>query len=115
MGDLAAEKKEAFMRSLVGRSTEAITLNVVSEDSNGPWTEALTDNYLKLKLHGRHEPNQWLRVQIDSVEDRSLRGSASAASSTASTHYSAKLASHMHMAAPQLISAATTQAAKRRQ
>jgi threonylcarbamoyladenosine tRNA methylthiotransferase MtaB len=74
--ELGAEKKLAFMRSFVGRGVDAITLNLVSEDSNGPWTEALTDNYLKMKLRGRHESNQWARAQVLDVTDGQLLGSA---------------------------------------
>jgi len=71
---LAAEKKEAFMRSFVGRNLDTITLNVVSENSDGLWTEALTDNYLKLRLSGHHDPNQWLRAQVRDVADGQLLG-----------------------------------------
>ena len=53
--ELAAEKKLAFMRSFVGKSVDAITLNVIGSDDDGEFTEALTDNYLKLRLRGRHE------------------------------------------------------------
>ena len=74
--NLAAEKKEEFMRSFVGQSIEAITLNGVSENSAGPWTEALTDNYLKMNLQGRHAPNQWLRAQVLDVTDGQLLGKA---------------------------------------
>src|SRR5206468_13000082 len=42
--ELAAEKKLAFMRGFVGKSVEAIILNVVSNDADGLFTEALTDN-----------------------------------------------------------------------
>ena len=72
--DLAAEKKLAFMRSFVGKNLDAITLNVASEDSHGPWTEALTDNYLKMKLRGKHEHNHWLRSQVLDVTDGQLIG-----------------------------------------
>ncbi len=72
--ELAAEKKLAFMRSFVGKPVEAITLNVVGNDVNGEFTEALTDNYLKLRLRGRHEPNRWLSVRIDDVVDGALVG-----------------------------------------
>ena len=44
--DLAAQKKLTFMRSFVGKTVPAITLN---EFDSGR-TEALTDNYLKLHL-----------------------------------------------------------------
>jgi threonylcarbamoyladenosine tRNA methylthiotransferase MtaB len=72
--ELAAEKKLAFMRSFVGQAVDAITLNVVGNDGDGAFTEALTDNYLKLRLRGRHEPNRWLRAQIEDVMDGSLAG-----------------------------------------
>ena len=65
--ELAAEKKLAFMRGFVGRTVEAITLNVIGNDSDGEFTEALTDNYLKLRLRGRHEPNRWQTASVQSV------------------------------------------------
>jgi threonylcarbamoyladenosine tRNA methylthiotransferase MtaB len=72
--ELAAEKKLKFMRSFIGKSVEAITLNVVGSDESGEFTEALTDNYLKLRLRGRHEANQWLRSRIQNVMDGALVG-----------------------------------------
>src|SRR5208283_3333832 len=42
--ELAAQKKQAFMQSFIGRELEAITLT----HYDGKFTEALTDNYLKL-------------------------------------------------------------------
>ena len=73
--ELAAAKRLAFMRSFVSDTMEAITLNVGLEDSHGAWTEALTDNYLKLRLKGRHRANCWTRVRVDAVEDGHLVGS----------------------------------------
>jgi threonylcarbamoyladenosine tRNA methylthiotransferase MtaB len=70
--ELSAEKKLAFMRSFVGREIEAITLNVSGEDANGPWTEALTDNYLKARLLGRHEANRWLTTRVIGLENGEL-------------------------------------------
>jgi threonylcarbamoyladenosine tRNA methylthiotransferase MtaB len=66
--DLAAEKKLAFMRSFVGKTVDAITLNVFA----GTSTEALTDNYLKLRLEGRHKANQWLNAHVERVEEGAL-------------------------------------------
>jgi len=66
--ELAAEKKNAFMRSFVGREVEAITLNVF----DGTHTECLTDNFLKLKLTGKHDANQWLRPRVDQMQDAAL-------------------------------------------
>ncbi len=72
--DLAAEKKLAFMRGFVGKSVAAITLNVVGSDGEGEFTEALTDNYLKLRLRGRHEANRWLPARVLDVVDGVLVG-----------------------------------------
>ena len=75
--ELAAEKKLAFMRGFVGKEVDAITLNVVGSDTDGEFTEALTDNYLKLRLRGRHEANRWLRAQVEDVVDGALVGMCS--------------------------------------
>ena len=48
--ELASQKKREFMQSFVGREVEAITLT----HFDGEYTEALTDNYLKLQLRGEH-------------------------------------------------------------
>src|SRR5205807_3453557 len=47
--ELAAGKERAFMRSFLGKPLTAITLNEIDEGRDGAWTEALTDNYLKMK------------------------------------------------------------------
>jgi threonylcarbamoyladenosine tRNA methylthiotransferase MtaB len=73
--ELAAEKKLAFMRSFIGKSLEAITLNVAGNDEAGEFTEALTDNYLKLRLCGRHEANRWTTALVENARDGSLVGS----------------------------------------
>jgi len=92
--ELAAEKKLAFMRGFIGQTVEAITLHSPGALSSraepidlranqsggveGPavFTEALTDNYLKLRLKGRHAPNRWLTAQVEQVEDGALVGAA---------------------------------------
>jgi hypothetical protein len=53
---------------------EAITLNVVGHDGSGEFTEALTDNYLKLRLRGRHAPNRWMRARVEDIADGALVG-----------------------------------------
>ena len=68
--ELGAKKKRAFMESFVGTAIEAITLN----QFDGVHTEALTDNYLKLKLSGKHEPNHWLRTTVEKLGDDALIG-----------------------------------------
>ncbi len=62
------------MRKFVGHKIEAITLNVISETGDGICTEALTDNYLKMKLIGRHDANQWLTVEVNNIDGDSLIG-----------------------------------------
>jgi threonylcarbamoyladenosine tRNA methylthiotransferase MtaB len=72
--ELAAEKKLAFMRGFVGRNVEAITLNVGGSDTDAEFTEALTDNYLKLRLRGKHEANRWVQASVLGVVDGVLTG-----------------------------------------
>jgi threonylcarbamoyladenosine tRNA methylthiotransferase MtaB len=74
--DLAAEKKLAFMQSFVGKSLEAITLGAAHSGPDGEFTEALTDNYQKLYLSGRHEANRWITAHIEGVADGVLVGSS---------------------------------------
>jgi threonylcarbamoyladenosine tRNA methylthiotransferase MtaB len=76
--ELASEKKLAFMRGFVGNEIEAITLGAQGIAGEGARTtlfnEALTDNYLKLRLEGCHESNRWLRAQVLDVIDGVLVG-----------------------------------------
>jgi threonylcarbamoyladenosine tRNA methylthiotransferase MtaB len=60
--DLAAKKNLEFRRQFVGRTLDVITLKQCDADS----TEALSDNYLKIRVAGRHGPNQ--RMKVDVVE-----------------------------------------------
>jgi threonylcarbamoyladenosine tRNA methylthiotransferase MtaB len=72
--ELGGEKKLAFMRGFVGKEVDAITLNVTGNDESGEFTEALTDNYLKLRLRGRHGANRWLRARLECVAGGALVG-----------------------------------------
>jgi tRNA A37 methylthiotransferase MiaB len=73
--NLAAKKKLAFMQSFLGKPLEGITLNVVQSGSDIEFTEALTDNFQKLRLRGRHKENQWITAHIEGIEDGALVGS----------------------------------------
>jgi threonylcarbamoyladenosine tRNA methylthiotransferase MtaB len=73
--DLAAAKKQAFMQSFIGKRMDAITLSAVQARHDGEFTEALTDNYQKLFLKGRHEANRWTSARIVGMEDSALLGS----------------------------------------
>jgi threonylcarbamoyladenosine tRNA methylthiotransferase MtaB len=69
--ELATQKKREFMESFVGRELKAITLT----HYDGECTEALTDNYLKLRVGGEHSSNLWISAAIHSVEADALAGS----------------------------------------
>jgi tRNA A37 methylthiotransferase MiaB len=66
--NLAAEKKQVFMQSFIGKALDAITLNVTHPSLGTEFTEALTDNYQKLYLKGRHAPNRWITAKIEHVQ-----------------------------------------------
>ncbi len=68
---LAAKKKREFMQSFVGRELDAITLT----HYDGEYTEALTDNYLKLHVRGQQTSNQWMRVMVEAVQKDDMMGS----------------------------------------
>jgi threonylcarbamoyladenosine tRNA methylthiotransferase MtaB len=68
--ELAAKKKLSFMRNFMGASIAAITLSV----HDGEYTETLTDNYLKFRVLGRLQPNQWITARVEQVEKGFLVG-----------------------------------------
>jgi threonylcarbamoyladenosine tRNA methylthiotransferase MtaB len=63
--EIAATKNARFMQAQVGTIVEAITLRTGDED----FTEALTDNYLKMKIPGRWQANRWVAVEVEDVAD----------------------------------------------
>lgn len=71
--ELAAEKNLKFRHSFIHRTVAAITLNKADANS----TEALSDNYLKVKIEGAHAPNQWMNVIVRSVTEHGLSGDMS--------------------------------------
>jgi threonylcarbamoyladenosine tRNA methylthiotransferase MtaB len=68
--EMANSKKKAFALSLVGSNVEAITL----DDGNENFTEALTENYLKMRVGGQLAPNQWLQVRVEDTDGEVLLG-----------------------------------------
>jgi threonylcarbamoyladenosine tRNA methylthiotransferase MtaB len=66
--ELAAEKNRGFRQSFVGRSLEVITLQAGGDG----WTEALSDNFMKVRLAGQHEANKTLRVDVTKTSDEYL-------------------------------------------
>jgi len=68
--ELVAEKNRAFRQSFVGQSLEVITLQAGGDG----WTEALSDNYLQVKIAGQHDPNMMMRVGIADLEEDGVLG-----------------------------------------
>jgi threonylcarbamoyladenosine tRNA methylthiotransferase MtaB len=66
--ELAEAKNLEFRRSFVGRKLEVLTLR----DGDAQSTEALSDNFLKVRLAGRHAANQRMNVDITGAGDEDL-------------------------------------------
>jgi threonylcarbamoyladenosine tRNA methylthiotransferase MtaB len=66
--DLAAKKNLEFRRRFVGKTLEVITLQAGDEQS----TEALSDNYLKVRVAGRLEANRVTKVDVTEARDEDL-------------------------------------------
>src|SRR4051812_18621142 len=70
--ELSAEKNFEFRKAFLGKTISAITLH----RSDHSYTEALTDNFLKLQLEGKHEPNEWVQANVANISGDGLIGSA---------------------------------------
>jgi threonylcarbamoyladenosine tRNA methylthiotransferase MtaB len=57
---LGEQKSAAFRTSQLGRTLRALTLSRARDN----WTEALTGNYLKVRIPGHHPANQWHEALI---------------------------------------------------
>jgi threonylcarbamoyladenosine tRNA methylthiotransferase MtaB len=66
---LGEEKKWAFRAAQTGRTMRVLTLNRGGEDDSGPWTRALSGNYLDVRVAGRRPANQFVNIQITEVKD----------------------------------------------
>ena len=66
--ELAAEKNLAFRNKFLGHLLEVITLHTSDSDC----TEGLSDNYLKVRLAGRHEANEILPVEVTEISHEGL-------------------------------------------
>jgi threonylcarbamoyladenosine tRNA methylthiotransferase MtaB len=62
--DLSRMKALAFRTSQAGKTLRAITL----ARSGWDWTEALTGNYLNVKVPGQHPANLWVDAEISAEE-----------------------------------------------
>jgi threonylcarbamoyladenosine tRNA methylthiotransferase MtaB len=75
--ELAAEKNLEFRKKFIGQNLDVITLQTGDENS----TEALSDNYLKVRIEGRHAANQMFKVEVMEVGEEDLVATAHANSS----------------------------------
>jgi threonylcarbamoyladenosine tRNA methylthiotransferase MtaB len=66
--ELIADKNRQWRETFVGRKLEAITLHPNADGS----TEALSNNYIKLRVGGQHPPNQLLTVTVDALSEDGL-------------------------------------------
>lgn len=73
---LGERKKAAFRSAHVGSMLRVLTLNRTGEDATGPWTRALSGNYLDVRFMGRWPANQFLDVRITSEKGGRLAGVA---------------------------------------
>jgi threonylcarbamoyladenosine tRNA methylthiotransferase MtaB len=66
--ELAAAKNLDFRKTFVGRELDVITLHT----GDGASTEALSDNYLKVRVAGRHGANKMMKVEVTETSDEGL-------------------------------------------
>src|SRR6267143_4261849 len=73
---LGEEKKSAFRAAQAGSILRVLTLHRDGEDFAGPWTRALSGNYVDVRVAGRWPANQFLDVQVGGERDGRLAGTA---------------------------------------
>jgi threonylcarbamoyladenosine tRNA methylthiotransferase MtaB len=66
---LGQQKAAAFRELQAGRTVRALTL----ARGGGTWTEALTGNYLKVRVEGRRAANLWCEARISSAQEAAER------------------------------------------
>jgi threonylcarbamoyladenosine tRNA methylthiotransferase MtaB len=73
---LGEKKKAEFQSAQAGLRMRALTLNRSGEDVSGPWTRALSSNYLNVRVSGEWPANQFLDVRISGESEGHLTGNA---------------------------------------
>jgi threonylcarbamoyladenosine tRNA methylthiotransferase MtaB len=73
---LGEKKKAAFHLAQAGSTIRALTLRRSGENAFGPWTRAISSNYLDVRVSGEWESNQFLDVRISGAGDGHLNGTA---------------------------------------
>jgi threonylcarbamoyladenosine tRNA methylthiotransferase MtaB len=72
---LGEGKKAAFQAAQTGGTMRVLTLNRSGEGAAGPWTRALSSNYLDARVPGMRPANQFVDVRITGVTDGHLTSS----------------------------------------
>ena len=75
---LGEKKRAAFLTGQAGTNALALTLKRSGVDAEGPWTRALTSNYLNVRVAGTFLPNQFVGLRVTGVRRGELVGEASA-------------------------------------
>jgi threonylcarbamoyladenosine tRNA methylthiotransferase MtaB len=71
---LGEKKKSDFQSSQMGLTIRVLTLNRSGEGESGPWTRALSTNYLDVRVSGTWSANQFLDARISGIHDGHLTG-----------------------------------------
>jgi threonylcarbamoyladenosine tRNA methylthiotransferase MtaB len=71
---LGEEKQTAFRAAQACSILRVLTLHRDGEDFAGPWTRALSGNYLDVRVAGRWPANQFLNVQVAGERNGHLAG-----------------------------------------
>jgi threonylcarbamoyladenosine tRNA methylthiotransferase MtaB len=74
---LGAEKSAPFRAAQVGRTLRVLTLNRSGTGPAGPWTGALSSNYLDVRVSGSWPANEMLDAQVSAAEDSHLLAQSS--------------------------------------
>jgi threonylcarbamoyladenosine tRNA methylthiotransferase MtaB len=74
---LSLAKSAAFRASQSGRSMRALSLARTGEAPDGAWTEALTGNYLKVRIAGQLPANRWYEVSVTQDASVATSGASS--------------------------------------
>jgi threonylcarbamoyladenosine tRNA methylthiotransferase MtaB len=72
---LGEKKKAEFQTAQTGSPLRVLTLNRGGKDASGPWTRALSSNYLDVRVSGAWPANQFMDVRITGITDGHLTGS----------------------------------------
>ncbi len=63
---LIAQKNETFRQSMIGRQLDVL---VLEEDAEEGWRNAISDNFLRVRVPEDVPVNQWMKVQVVALEE----------------------------------------------